>query len=181
MSGLDVQQLGVYVIRPTLAALAVAVPGIDGAVAEALLLATAAQESQFRDLRQLGVREGVGAYGLWQMERATEQDTLRRISGRAWLVLRKTMVPETTGGAIVGAVETGDQLIWNLAYACAIARMKYWLDPEPLPTIIDPGALWPTYKRVWNTAGGAATVGRFLSNYATLVAPHWPPPGEAHA
>lgn len=177
-SGLDVRDLGLYVVRPTLAALAVAAPGIDGPVAEALLLGTAAQESGFRRLRQ----QGGPALGLWQMEPATEAD-LRR-----WLWHHPTLGAVDLIVTIEGLAD--QRLCWDLRYACAMARLLYWRVPEPLPPppvlsgIIAPGmgmalALWPYYKKWYNSENGAATEKEFISNYLALVAPFWPPPSTA--
>src|ERR1700724_2805862 len=139
--GLDVKQLGLFVVRPTLAALAAAAPGIDGPVAECLLLGTAAQESQFRFLRQ--------AAECWRNDQ------------------RSDLVHES--------------LVGNLNWACAMARLLYWRHPQPLPLANLLTAetvayrLWPVYKLAWNTEKGRATEQEFVSNYANLVAPHWPP------
>lgn len=177
MSGLDVGQLGELVIRPTLALLAEAAPGIDGPVAELLLLATAAQESQFRYLKQV---KGP-ALGLWQMEPATHKDLIR------WLYEEEHGKNRPEFYEVVGGLTRNrgldSELVGNLGYACAMARLLYWRDPEPLPTPEELGAgpahaLWPTYKRVWNTEAGAATVSQFVLNYLGLVATHWPPAKE---
>jgi hypothetical protein len=177
MMGLDVQQLGLYVIRPTLTALAQAAPGIDGPVAEALLLATAAQESQFRHLHQIGGP----ALGLWQMEPATHDDL------RGWMTAKVQLSHPPLCYKFMyhwpPAAYPAVRMVSDLCYACAMARVLYWRDPEPLPSLLPKGrlaalALWPIYKRVWNTSGGKATEHEFALNYSRLVAPYWPPPGE---
>jgi hypothetical protein len=160
--GLDVRDLGVYVVRPTLAALATVAPGIDGPVAEALLLATAAQESQLRFLHQ----QGGPALGLWQMEPATHDDI--------WLNSMSPKVRDVLMDHLGGAHAI--DLIGNLSYACAMARLLYWRSSVRMPAAGDAAALWPIYKEVYNTPGGAATQPQFLANFANLVQPHWPPP-----
>jgi hypothetical protein len=172
--GLDVKQLGLFVVRPTLAALAAAAPGIDGPVAECLLLGTAAQESQFRFLHQ----EGGPALGLWQMEPGTLLDL------RLWLAQGKNAALRKVAECWRNDQRSDlvhESLVGNLNWACAMARLLYWRHPQPLPLASLLTAetvayrLWPVYKLAWNTEKGRATEQEFVSNYANLVAPHWPP------
>lgn len=159
MSSLDVKQLGTLVVRPTLDYL-----GMGGPVAEALMLGTAAQESGFRKLHQ---DWGGPALGLWQMEPETEDDIhgsfLRYRPELASKVASLTLPPRP------GV----DQLVGNLYYACAMARISYYRSPQALPSTVDLEALGKLYKLVYNTPGGAATVEEWVVNYRNLVAPFW--------
>ncbi|SMF86500.1 hypothetical protein SAMN05428998_1881, partial [Tistlia consotensis USBA 355] len=69
--GLDVRQFATWIVRPTLAYLADGLPGFASDAAVELLLGTAAQESGFRYLAQLG---GGPALGPYQSEPATRAD-----------------------------------------------------------------------------------------------------------
>ena len=104
-TGLDPRQVRDLVVRPVLDRLGLTKP----LAAERLLMGTAAQESQFRYLRQIG---GGPALGLWQMEPATFADLWRRFEAR--FDLREWTV--------YGAPPV-DQLVWNLHLACAMARI----------------------------------------------------------
>jgi hypothetical protein len=174
VSGLDVGQLGLYVVRPTLTALASAAPMIDGPIAETLLLATAAQESGFRKLHQ----DGGPALGLWQMEPATEQEIWRWLRAAEPHLAAAVMRMASERPASQPWQPDDSELIGNLRYACAMARMVYWRQAAELPNTLDARglqALWVLYKQYYNTPKGAATVGEFLGNYWALVAPYWPP------
>jgi hypothetical protein len=179
MTGLDVRQLADLVVVPTLKALDVAAPGIYGEVAVALLLGTAAQESRFRYLKQVGGP----ALGLFQMEPATHHDLLEWLRyGRATaLRARFDDLFEATNPLVSPGA---GRLVSDLNYATAMARLLYWRAPEPLPGIDlsdwaqTANALWPTYKKTWNSMKGAATSGQFIRNYRDLVKDHWPPEGR---
>ncbi len=157
--GLDVKQLGLQVVRPTLDYM-----GMGGPVAEALILGTAAQESGFHSLHQVG---GGPALGLWQMEPDTARDIWDnflafRLPERS--KIRTLMIPWLSGV---------DQLGGNLYYACAMARLDYYRSPTKLPETVDLEALATLYKTVYNTAGGAASTGEWVDNYNRLVGPFW--------
>ena len=56
-----------------------------------------------------------------------------------------------------------DQLIWNLAYASAVARLIYYRRPEPLPRADDLPALAEYWKAHFNTAAGKGTPADFIA------------------
>jgi hypothetical protein len=58
-----------------------------------------------------------------------------------------------------------EQLTTNLKFACAIARLRYWMDPHPLPSIHDPAAMGAYWKRVYNTPLGAGNAAKFAALY----------------
>ena len=49
-----------------------------------------------------------------------------------------------------------EYLICYPMYACAMARLKYAMDEEPLPDWRDAAAIYAYYKRIYNTEGGAS-------------------------
>ena len=62
-----------------------------------------------------------------------------------------------------------EQMVWNLAYATAMARVKYYRDSEPLPDASDIPALAAYWKRVFNTPLGKGTEEEFINNYNRFV------------
>ncbi|MTJ81720.1 MAG: hypothetical protein F8N37_11980 [Telmatospirillum sp.] len=151
MTGIDPGQLMKLVIRPTLTAI-----GLGGPAAEQLMLGTAAQESRCgRYLAQIGGP----ALGPWQMEPATHDDLwTNTLTGKPDLAARvKALLPATC--------DRRQQLVTNLAYACAMARLVYWRAPASLPPAGDIEAQAAFYKRFYNTPAGAATVGQYISNW----------------
>lgn len=57
-----------------------------------------------------------------------------------------------------------DALTSNLAYACALARIKYYRDPLAIPADLYGQA--ETWKRVYNTAAGKGTIDEYMTNRA---------------
>ncbi len=145
---LDPEQFRRLVIRPVIRRL-----GLWSPAAERLLLGTALTESGLRHLHQV---RGP-ARGLYQIEPATLHDIYRNwLPRRAPLAegLRMFTAPH-------GAVE--DQLVWNLAYASAVARLIYCRVPEPLPRADDLTALAEYWKSHFNTAAGKGTPADFIA------------------
>lgn len=127
-----------------------------------LLLATAIAESVVGGWQHLA-QVGGPALGLYQIEPATHRDVWEN-----FLRFRNPLRGKVWGLSASGqrqgplAVPQDGELIWNLAYATAIARIVYARDPEPLPPAHDLPALGAYWKRVFNTAGGKGTVEGFL-------------------
>ena len=150
---MDAKQLLEYIIRPTL-------HGLDmwSTAAENLLLGTACQESHCgKYIRQLGCTGAIGAFGVWQMEIVTARDIYDNF-------LRYR--PELKGKVdrLRGASQSiQDALVSNLSYACALARIKYYRDPEPIPADLKGQAEF--WKRVYNTEKGKGTVDEYLENW----------------
>lgn len=150
---MNAKQLRELIIRPTLHAL-----GMWSKPAEDLILGTACQESHCGEyIRQLGCSGTIGAFGVWQMEIATARDIYDN-----YLHYR----PELKAAVehLRGAGQSiQDALISNLAYACALARIKYRRDPAAIPSDLRGQAeMW---KRVYNTATGKGTVDEYIANW----------------
>lgn len=144
MSGIDAGQLKHLVVAPALAAL-----GLDGDVAVNLVTGTALAESRGAYVRQLG---GGPALGLWQMEPATHDDCWVNFlcypaARRFERILQGMLSPDLPRSA---------QLVSNLRYASAMARIRYYRVSAPLPAMSDPVALSHFHKQYYNTAAGAA-------------------------
>ncbi len=156
---IDVVDFRDLIIRPTLAELAKAESRINSDAAVALLLGTALCESELRFLRQR-VKGGFGpAVSLFQIEPATHKDVKRYLNER-----RRDLAERVFGLATI--VDPDDfELATNLRYATGIARIKYWMDSEPLPYADNIRGLAGIYKRVWNTELGKATAQRFIDFY----------------
>lgn len=115
-----------------------------------LLLGTAAQESAFGTyLRQLG---GGPALGAFQMEEATFE----------WLRGKYGVELYLHGNEF-------EELEWNLQLAILLARLRYWVVPEPLPSAYDIPGMARYYKKYFNTATGKGTAEEFEENYRRYV------------
>lgn len=110
-----------------------------------LLLATSAQETWCgKYIKQLYGP----ALGIYQMEPFTYNDTIQR---------NNEHLPD--------APHEADRMVYDFRYATQMARLKYWLDSEPLPAFDDENGMWKYYKRVWNTSLGDATKEEFHDNW----------------
>jgi hypothetical protein len=132
------------IIRPTLAAMAELNPRLSGPAPEALLLGTALVESNLVWLRQTPRGPALGVY---QMEPGTHASLWAN-----WLGFR----PDAA--RILQAMTTSparaDHMVWNLRYATAMARLRYWIVRDPMPSM-DARALALYHKAHYNTPLGA--------------------------
>lgn len=141
--GMDVSQLKNLVVRPALAALQ-----LNSESAVNLLTGTALAESRAKFVKQIGGP----ALGLWQMEPATHDDCFANFlnfpaQSKFATALHQMLAADSA---------PVDQLVNNLRYACAMARIRFYRSPLPLPSATDPIAMSAYHKRVYNTPKGAA-------------------------
>lgn len=162
-TGLDVRQLRDLVVRPVLRDLDLWSLG-----AEALVLGTAAQESQFRYLHQMGAGP---ALGLWQMEPATYRDHWTWINARPAYarVLRATV---SAANSTLNPCPDPREMCWNLAFAAAMCRVHYFWQPFEVPQPDDVEGLAHVWKIYYNSILGAGLEGQFIANFRNLVAPY---------
>lgn len=146
-----------YIIRPALKEL-----DLHSEAAERLLLGTACAESDCgRWLRQVG--EGP-ALGIFQMEPATHLDCwvnfLQYRPDLAKKIVRFTRY-------IWPECPEPREMIGNLVYATAMARVKYLRDPAPIPGTLEEQAVY--WKSVYNTEQGAGTVEKYIRKWRQFV------------
>lgn len=149
-----------HVIRPTLDHLAVAEPKLGTEASARLLLGTAIAESNLAALAQHG--DGP-ALSFFQIEPATFDDIYER-----YLRIRTGFLVAVQD-FLVPAFTPLEQLAGNPYFACAIARMKFWMAPAPLPDADDIDALGRYWKTVYNTAAGAGTASHWAYLYRKCV------------
>ena len=149
---LDPMHFRVLIVRATLGILDLP----NAQIAEDLLVGTALAESKLQFLQQIG---GGPALGLYQIEPATHDDLWDNyLHNREPLNYR-------VRGLLAPRPSQLDQLVTNLAYATAIARLIYWRRPEPLPElgdVVDTAAYW---KAHFNTEKGAGEENHFIETY----------------
>lgn len=136
--------------------------GAGGRNAASLVLVTGEVESAYTYIRQLGWGP---AKSFWQVEPATHHDVVDNyLSYRPWLA---KSIKETTG---VNPYDKDDtQLVYNLSYACAIARMLYYRQPFILPRWNDMGGQWKVYKRYYNTWKGDTTFEEYEDAFNNVI------------
>lgn len=153
------------IILPTLNYVGANLPGFASQSAVELLLGTAAQESNFEHLVQMGDGPAVSLY---QIEPNTFLDlnaNYLSAASRRGLADRlhalKALVPADR-----------EQLIGNLMFATAVARLIYWRSPVTLATPGDVAGHARVWKKVYNTPLGKGRESEFISNYQRLVSPY---------
>lgn len=152
--GIDAGHLRLGVIRPTLKLM-----GHWSPEAEELLLGTAAQESHLgKYLYQLGGP----AKGIYQMEPETHDDLMiNYLRYRPGLEKVITVLASPLNGT------TSVELIGNLFYATAMARVHYLRKPDPIPRSLGEQAAY--WKKHYNTHLGAGTEEEYIRNYNRLI------------
>ncbi|QOF95664.1 hypothetical protein IFJ82_03085 [Novacetimonas hansenii] len=146
MTGLCIAQFRHEIVAPALAHI-----GLGGDAAVSLLTGTALAESGLTYVAQV-VSGGTGpARGLWQMEPFTHDDI--------WATFLSDARLSSLRGAVLDLASQWparvSQLPGNLPYACAMARLKYYRAPGPLPAADDAEAQCRYWKSNYNTALGA--------------------------
>lgn len=143
--GLDPRHVRDLIVRPTLEYLGL--PG--GIAAEKLVLGTAAQESKFKYLRQLGYGP---ALGIFQMEPATFRDLQKRMPLELMVNMNRLGTQP-------------DEMTWNLRFACAMCRVHYYLRPFKIAEDADMPTIAGYWKKHFNTRLGVGTPKQFLASW----------------
>jgi len=148
---IDAQQLHDHIIKPTLEYMG---GNYNSKNARFLLLCTAAIESNCGYY----IKQVNGpALGIWQMEPTTHDD----IWSKCDALLNGKVISGVMVWACDGSNDCIEDLIVSPRYACAMARLKYSMDIEPLPDHNDFRAVYREYKRIYNTPLGASTYEKF--------------------
>lgn len=150
---INARHLRDFVVRPTLRRI-----GMWSQAAENILIGTIYQESRGGHyLHQLG---NGPALGIYQIEPATHNDVWDN-----YLHYRDALAKKVKNLAPLSDLD--EQLIVNLSYATAIARLIYYRIPKALPPANDIYALAKYWKAHYNTEQGKGTVEEFVKNFPT--------------
>lgn len=157
------QQLHDFIIKPTLQYM---VGNYYSKESAFLLLATSAIESNCGEyIKQINGP----ALGIWQMEPDTHNDIWDECDS----LLDDPFFSVKIGNLGVNINNNLPVLDLQLSpmYACAMARLKYSMDPNPLPKLTgdnnaDSRAFYDYYKRVYNTEFGASTFDKWCKALA---------------
>tara|TARA_Y100000310_G_C20643172_1_gene795096 strand:- start:218 stop:712 length:495 start_codon:yes stop_codon:yes gene_type:complete len=140
--------------------------------AVSLLLSTAAQESGFNYLYQMG--EGP-ARSYWQVEPATALDNFTNyLDFRPELkktILDACFLPSYIFDELTNQdlPRLSNILERNTAFALLMARIKYYRIAEKIPKRGNIGAMAKYWKDYYNTASGKGSEDEFIKNYYRLL------------
>lgn len=153
---MDAQQLLDNIIKPTLEYMG---GNYDSKNARMLLLSTAAIESECGYyINQIGGP----AMGIWQMEPDTLHDIYDNCDA---IATNRTEMYKILDSLDLFEATKDDDLAQSLVispmYACAMARLKYSMDPKRLPDCNNIRKVYDYYKRIYNTPLGASTYEKF--------------------
>ena len=158
---INFNQFKEHVVIPTLKYLDSEIPYSEEAVD--LLMMTCAHESRGGTyLRQKGVTGDVGAFGVYQMEVATHDDIHDNF------LFSRRGLRRLLSSTLSHDFDAGVDLITNLTYATAMARVHYWRVPEALPSKDDTNyinQLGVYAKKYYNTHLGKATSSKYVTDY----------------
>lgn len=157
---MDVNQFKDLIVVRTLEFLEPEIPYSESAVN--LLLLTWATESQGgKYIKQLGTGP---ALGIFQMEPATYRDIWQN-----YLSYKPDLSDKLNGLCCALAFPKGENMIGNLYYATAMARVHYRRSTYALPTADNVPALAKMWKTVYNTHLGKGTVDKAIADYRKYV------------
>jgi hypothetical protein len=159
--GIDANQLRTLVIRPAISAI-----GLWSEDAEELLMLTAATESHLGQyIRQVGMNGSSGAFGIFQMEKATYD-----------LLWKNMILPNTSLKAKI-RLFTGyegkpvvERLITDLSLAAIMTRLFYFDIKSPLPPGNDSYEMAAYWKRWYNTEMGKGSMNKAMEDYKKYCA-----------
>lgn len=152
---IDYTQFRELVVVPTLKYLDPVISYSEEAVD--LLMMTAAHESKGGTyLKQI---KGP-ALGVYQMEPATHYDIYKNYL-RFNPKIKSLLEDFTINAGIL--LQEGEDMVFNLAYATAMARVHYYRVPEALPSTLEGLAAYA--KKYYNTELGKATAEDYLEAF----------------
>lgn len=147
---MDSQAFRIDLVRPALK-----VTNLWSMNSEAIILGTALVESNLDAVKQIG---GGPALSFMQIEPATYIDVLRYLNRGDNKLLKERILT----ACYLDTFPEPDALTWNIRLAILIARVKYWMVPEPLPYFGDVEGMGRYWKRYYNTEQGAGTIADFV-------------------
>lgn len=153
---LNIKQFRELIIRPTLNDLLMS--SLD---AEELLVFTCANESLGGTyLHQINGP----ALGIFQIEPETYNDIWQN-----YILKNQPLLLRLNTNFNINRMPDASQLIYDLRFATAIARIFYARIPEALPSANDKIAMWNYYKTYYNTSDGSATKDAAFANYQNFL------------
>lgn len=123
-----------------------------------LLMGTCMQESECG--KYLHQTDGGPALGIMQMEPDTER--------LVWKWVQSTPFKDAVTPLVMPGLDRTQQLVGNLYYSVAMARMLYASIPTSLPAAGDINGQAAYYKQHYNSPLGAATVQQYVDNWHRL-------------
>lgn len=145
-----------FILEPALRAV-----GMYSLDAMYLMACTAMVESKLTHLKQLP--DGP-ALGLMQMEWATYVDICRYLGTRP--TLRSSILIYCERYSLPTKPQA---LLSDVAFNVLMARVKYWMQPEPIPSYKDPNAQAEYYEKYYNCNKEVNKVDEFIKHSQSIA------------
>ena len=150
---MNLTQVKTLAVIPALTSLGNALHALDVPAAIPLLVGTGLVETEYAFLAQFPTGP---AAGFWQMEWGLATTTYED----CWTNFLNFPDNRAVASAVLSlaganAQPPGSLMRTNILFACAMARIKYWRSPLPLPAASDAAGMAAYHVAVYN-AGGAA-------------------------
>lgn len=154
-------------IKPTELLNLIVIPALEhmemnSIAAQQLIMGTSAQETH---LGYWLTQNKGPALGIYCMEPKSHFDIYENYLGYHPFV--KERVDNLCRSMNIGARE--NELISNLEYATAMARLQYWRQKERLPEAGDINAMAHYWKKFYNSRDGKGTIADFVRRYEKYV------------
>ena len=135
-----------------------------------LLMLTAAVET---DLGYFIKQNNGPGLGMFSIEPTTHDDTVYRwllVKTEKRIALRNRIL--NAFDDVVGAYDP-KTLVYNLKYSIVIARLKYYMNPEPIPNLEKDGVvgLARYWKKYYNTEAGDGNINQASAKYVRYAMP----------
>jgi len=102
--------------------------------------------------------------GIFQIEPETYNDIWQN-----YILKNQPLLLRLNTNFNINRMPDASQLIYDLRFATAIARIFYARIPEALPSANDKIAMWNYYKTYYNTSDGSATKDAAFANYQNFL------------
>jgi hypothetical protein len=154
---MDLMQFDKYVLVPALSVIGLLSPS-----ARVLMLGTGMVETNYEYLKQFN--DGP-ALGIFEIEPATYEDVYRYLNRYDNRKLKEICM----AACLYESWPDKEALIYNLRWSTIIARVKYSMITEPLPSESDAVAMAEYYKKYYNTAAGKAHMPEVTSIFVNVI------------
>lgn len=146
-----------YIVVPSLT-----VTGLYSPSSGNLVLGTAIIETNLDYLEQIGKGKAVSFY---QIENKTYDDNCRYLNRYDNAKLKELLL----SACFYVALPPFEALIHNMRWATLMCRIKYYMQPEPLPVANDIDGLGNYYKKYYNTPLGKASPSKIRTAFEYVV------------
>lgn len=136
--------------------------GLNSSSAHVLMLGTGIAETNYQYLKQFNNGPALGFY---QIEPATYNDIYRYLNRYDKKQLKETCM----SACLYAAWPDKEALVYNLRWSIIIARLKYYMFAEAIPSSSDAVNMANYYKKYYNSVEGKAEFPKVVSIFEDVI------------